>query len=159
MYIQYYESPLGKMLLAADDVGLMGVWFENQKYYANGLKEPVEKETEVLKETKSWLNLYFNGQQPNTLPTLHMIGTEFQKKVWNILLQIPYGQTITYKDIATRFSKTMSAQAIGGAVGHNKISILVPCHRVVGTNGSLTGYAGGIEQKEKLLKLEENHEI
>ena len=159
MYIQYYESPLGKMLLAADEVSLVGVWFENQKYYANGLVEPIEKETEILKQTKNWLNLYFSGQQPNTLPTLHMMGTEFQKKVWHILLQIPYGKTMTYKDVANQFSKTMSAQAIGGAVGHNKISILIPCHRVVGINGSLTGYAGGIERKERLLKLEENHEI
>lgn len=159
MYIQYYDSPLGKMLLAADEIGLIGVWFEHQKYYANGLEEPVEKETETLKETKKWLDLYFSGQQPNYLPPLHMIGTKFQKKVWSILLQISYGKTMTYKEIANQFSKTMSAQAIGGAVGHNKISILIPCHRVVGTNGSLTGYAGGIERKEKLLKLEKNHGI
>lgn len=159
MYIQDYESPLGQLLLACDEIGLTGVWFENQKYYANGLEEPVEKETDVLKETKNWLDLYFKGQEPDFLPPLHMVGTEFQEKVWNILLQIPYGKTMTYKDIANKFSKTMSAQAIGGAVGHNKISILIPCHRVVGTNGSLTGYAGGMERKEKLLKLEKNHEI
>ena len=159
MYIQYYDSPLGKMLLAADEIGLIGVWFEHQKYYANGLAAPVEKETKTFKETKKWLDLYFSGQQPNYLPPLHMIGTKFQKKVWSILLQISYGKTMTYKEIANQFSKTMSAQAIGGAVGHNKISILIPCHRVVGTNGSLTGYAGGIEREEKLLKLEKNHGI
>ena len=154
MYIQYYDSPLGKILLAADEIGLIGVWFENQKYYANGLKEPIEEETAVLKETKEWLNLYFSGKEPKVLPMMHLIGTEFQKKVWKLLLKIPYGKTMTYKDIARMISPNMSAQAVGSAVGHNKISILIPCHRVIGSNNSLSGYAGGIERKENLLKLE-----
>ena len=139
MYIQYYDSPLGKMLLAADEIGLIGVWFENQKYYANGL------------------NLYFSGNKPKVLPKMHLIGTKFQKKVWQLLLKIPYGKTMTYKDIARMISPNMSAQAVGSAVGHNKISILIPCHRVIGSNNSLTGYAGGIEKKEKLLEIEGIH--
>ena len=147
------------MLLAADEIGLIGVWFENQKYYANGLKEPIEKETDVLKETKEWLNVYFSGVEPKFLPKMHLIGTGFQKKVWHILLKIPYGKTMTYKDIARMISPTMSAQAVGGAVGHNKISILIPCHRVIGSNNNLTGYAGGIERKENLLKLEKKNGI
>ena len=159
MYIQYYDSPLGKMLLAADDIGLIGVWFENQKYYANGLIDPVEKETAVLKETKEWLNLYFSGNESIALPKMHLIVTKFQKKVWQLLLKIPYGKTMTYKDIARMISPSMSAQAVGSAVGHNKISILIPCHRVIGSNNSLTGYAGGIERKEYLLKFEKKNEI
>lgn len=159
MFIQYYDSPLGKMLLAADEIGLIGVWFENQKYYANGLKEPIEEETAVLKETKEWLDFYFSGVEPKFLPKMHLIGTQFQKKVWNILLKIPYGKTMTYKEIARIISPTMSAQAVGSAVGHNKMSILIPWHRVIGSNNSLTGYAGGIEKKEKLLKFEKKNEI
>ena len=159
MYIQYYDSLLGKMLLAADEIGLIGVWFENQKYYANGLKDPVEKETVVLKEIKEWLDLYFSGVEPKFLPKMHLIGTQFQKKVWHMLLKIPYGKTMTYKDIARMISPTMSAQAVGSAVGHNKISILIPCHRVIGSNNNLTGYAGGIEKKEKLLKFEKKNEV
>ena len=154
MYIQYYDSPLGKMLLAADEIGLIGVWFENQKYYADGLIDPVEKETAVLKETKEWLNIYFSGNEPKVLPKMHLIGTKFQKKVWQLLLKIPYGKTMTYKDIARMISPSMSAQAVGSSIGHNKISILIPCHRVIGSNSSLTGYAGGIEKKEKLLEIE-----
>lgn len=159
MFIQYYDSPLGKMLLAADEIGLIGVWFENQKYYANGLKEPIEEETAVLKETKEWLNLYFKGKEPKALPKMHLIGTRFQKKVWQLLLKIPYGKTMTYKDIARMISPTMSAQAVGSAIGHNKISVLIPCHRVIGSNNSLTGYAGGIEKKEYLLKFEKKNVI
>lgn len=104
-------------------------------------------------------NLYFKGKEPKTLPKMHLIGTQFQKKVWQLLLKIPYGKTMTYKDIARMFSPTMSAQAVGGAVGHNKISILIPCHRVIGSNNNLTGYAGGIERKENLLKLEKKNGI
>ena len=159
MYIQYYDSPLGKILLAADEIGLIGVWFENQKYYADGLIDPVEKETAVLKETKEWLNLYFSGKEPKVLPKMHLIGTKFQSKVWQLLLKIPYGKTMTYKDIARMISPSMSAQAVGSAVGHNKISILIPCHRVIGSNNNLTGYAGGIERKEKLLKFEKKNEV
>ena len=100
-----------------------------------------------------------SGKELKALPKMHLIGTQFQKKVWQLLLKIPYGKTMTYKDIARMISPTMSAQAVGSAVGHNKISILIPCHRVIGSNNNLTGYAGGIERKENLLKLEKKNEI
>ena len=105
------------------------------------------------------MDIYFSGQKPDFLPKLHLIGTDFQREVWDILLEIPYGQTVTYSEIARKIAdkrglKTMSAQAVGGAVGHNRVSVIVPCHRVIGSNGSLTGYAGGIERKIKLLDIE-----
>ena len=155
-----YKSPLGTILLAANEIGLTGLWFEGQKYFARTLpKEHISKETSVLAEAKRWLDIYFAGKEPEFLPPLAPEGSEFQKKVWKILLMIPYGKTMTYGEIGRKVAemsgkKTMSAQAVGGAVGHNPISILIPCHRVVGTNGSLTGYAGGIEKKIGLLKLE-----
>ena len=159
-YTQHYDSPLGGILLAADDVGLTGLWFDGQKYFARGLSnERIEQETSVLAEAKRWLDIYFAGGQPDFTPPLHPIGSAFRRSVWKILLQIPYGQTTTYGEIARQLSKKqglerMSAQAVGGAVGHNEISIIIPCHRVVGADGSLTGYAGGIGKKEKLLELE-----
>ena len=113
----------------------------------------------MLTETKHWLDAYFHGEQPKALPALHPAGTSFQREVWKILLKIPYGQVRTYGDIAAEIARRrgqnrFSAQAVGGAVGHNRISILIPCHRVIGANGSLTGYAGGVERKLALLKLE-----
>ena len=159
-YTQHYDSPLGGILLAADDVGLTGLWFDGQKYFARGLSnERIEQETSVLAEAKRWLDIYFTGKAPDFTPPLHPIGSAFRRSVWEILLQIPYGQTTTYGEIARQLSKKqglerMSAQAVGGAVGHNEISIIIPCHRVVGADGSLTGYAGGIGKKEKLLELE-----
>ena len=157
--IQQYQSPLGGILLAADEVGLVGLWFEGQKYFANTL--PVEhcaQTTPILAEAKRWLDIYFAGKEPDFLPPLHPVGSSFQQAVWEILLTIPYGQTITHGDIARQLAAQQgsrgSAQAVGGAVGHNKVSIIIPCHRVVGTNGSLTGYAGGIDKKIKLLELE-----
>lgn len=159
-YISYYVSPLGRLLLSADEIGLTGVWMEKQRYFAYCLKEEhEEKEVPVLLQTKRWLDVYFSGKEPDFSISLHLIGTDFQKEVWNILCTIPYGKTMTYGEIAKQIAGKrgilrMSAQAVGGAVGHNKISIIVPCHRVVGANGSLTGYGGGIERKEKLLTLE-----
>lgn len=159
-YINRYQSPLGEILLACDDEGLTGLWFDKEKYYALNLDpEHVEKDTDIFKETRRWLDLYFSGVNPDFMPPLHMIGTPFQISVWNILRQIPYGKTTTYGEIAEKLAKDnglshMSAQAVGGAVGHNEISVIVPCHRVVGKNGSLTGYAGGIDKKTRLLKLE-----
>lgn len=160
VYTCKYKSPLGDILLAADEMGLTGLWFEGQKYFANTLPdEHISKETEILTETKKWLDVYFSGEGPNFTPPLHPAGSAFRQAVWQILLQIPHGQTITYGEIARRMGELrntshMSAQAVGGAVGHNEISIIIPCHRVVGTNGSLTGYAGGIEKKISLLELE-----
>ena len=159
-YIQHYDSPLGGILLAADEIGLTGLWFDGQKYFARDLSgERVEQETPLLTEARRWLDIYFTGKEPDFTPPLHPTGSEFRKAVWEILLQIPYGQTTTYGEIARQLAEKqglarMSAQAVGGAVGHNKISIIIPCHRVVGTNGSLTGYAGGIHKKEQLLELE-----
>ena len=159
-YTQHYDSPLGSILLAADDVGLTGLWFDGQKYFARGLSnERIEQETSVLAEAKRWLDIYFTGKKPDFTPPLHPIGSAFRRSVWEILLQIPYGQTTTYGEIAKQLAEKhglprMSAQAVGGAVGHNEISIIIPCHRVVGADGSLTGYAGGIGKKEKLLELE-----
>lgn len=155
-----YRSPAGELLLSADEIGLTGVWLENDKYFATNLSsERVEKEIPVLTETKRWLDIYFTGTEPDFTPRLHMLGTEFQIEVWKILRKIPYGKTVTYGDIAAEIARKrgiarMSAQAVGGAVGRNKFSIIVPCHRVVGTNGDLTGYAGGIDKKIQLLKLE-----
>ena len=160
IYTCKYKSPLGEILLAADEIGLTGLWFEGQKYFANTLPdERISQETEILSEAKKWLDIYFSGKEPKFIPPLHPTGSEFRQAVWQILLQIPYGQTITYGEIARRIAvmkntSHMSAQAVGGAVGHNEISIIIPCHRVVGTNGSLTGYAGGIDKKISLLKLE-----
>lgn len=159
-YTQHYNSPLGGILLAADQTGLTGLWFDGAKYFADNLPaEHTEQETPILLEAKRWLDLYFTGKEPDFMPPLHPIGSSFQQAVWDILLQIPYGQTTTYGEIARQLAKKqgwarMSAQAVGGAVGHNGISLLIPCHRVVGTNGSLTGYAGGIDKKIKLLELE-----
>ena len=160
IYTGTYESPLGDILLAADESGLTGLWFEGQKYFANTLPgEHSSRETPVLTETKCWLDVYFSGKEPDFTPPLHPAGSEFRHAVWQILLEIPYGKTITYGEIAHRMGELrntshMSAQAVGGAVGHNEISIIIPCHRVVGTNGSLTGYAGGIDKKISLLEME-----
>lgn len=160
IYTSKYTSPLGGILLAADEVGLRGLWFVGQKYFARDLPdERTERETPALSEAKRWLDLYFGGQEPDFLPPLHPVGMPFRQAVWEILLRIPYGKTVTYGEISKQLAEKMglermSAQAVGGAVGHNKISIIIPCHRVVGSNGSLTGYAGGINRKIKLLELE-----
>lgn len=159
-FLQHYNSPLGGILLAADEIGLTGLWFDGQKYFARDLPaEHVEQNTPVLSEAKRWLDIYFTGRKPDFTPPLHPVGSAFRQAVWEILLQIPYGQTTTYGEIARQLAAKlglprMSAQAVGGAVGHNEISIIIPCHRVVGTSGSLTGYAGGIDKKVKLLELE-----
>ena len=159
-YTCKYQSPLGEIMLAADEVGLIGLWFVGQKYFAQCLNpENEEKEVTVLLAAKRWLDIYFSGREPDFQLPLHFIGTDFQREVWKILESIPYGKTMTYGEIAdviakNRGLKRMSAQAVGGAVGRNEISIIVPCHRVVGSNGSLTGYAGGIDKKIELLKLE-----
>ena len=159
-YTIKYTSPLGPVLLSADDTGLTGVWFEDQKYFASTLpREHIFKETEILLMTKRYLDVYFSGKKPDFTPPLNPFGSDFRKSVWQILLQIPYGKTITYGEIANKIAEIkniprMSSQAVGGAVGHNPISIIIPCHRVVGSNGNLTGYAGGFERKVKLLEIE-----
>lgn len=163
-YTSKYQSPLGEIMIAADEKGLTGLWFVGQKYFELYLdKENQEKEIPVLKDTKKWLDVYFSGKEPNLKLPLHFTGTDFQNEVWEILCTIPYGKTMTYGEIANILAKRkglkrMSAQAVEGAVGKNGISIIVPCHRVVGTNGSLTGYAGGINKKIALLKIEKGYE-
>lgn len=188
-----YASPLGDILLAADGKGLTGLWFEGQEHFGSTLdSEPVanvspEENIEgsdaesgspemaagapqngaasaVIQRTWAWLNAYFAGQEPQFTPPLHMIGTGFQREVWDELLTIPRGATRSYGEIAQRLTERhnmpgteqseVSARAVAQAVAHNPISLVVPCHRVIGTDGSLTGYAGGLDRKEYLLKLE-----
>lgn len=159
-YVSYYESPLGGITLASDGEALIGLWFDKQKYFADALDEKhEEKELQIFGQTKRWLDIYFSGKEPDFTPPLKMKTTPFRRAVWEIMLTIPYGKTMTYGEIAKKIAeqkgiKQMSAQAVGGAVGHNSISLIIPCHRVVGANGSLTGYAGGIDKKIKLLTLE-----
>lgn len=159
-YTMTYRSPLGHILIAADERGLTGLWFEGAKYYGNGLTPDHRPgETKALCQAKEWLEIYFSGQNPGFMPHIYLTGTPFRLEVWKILQQIPYGQTMTYGQIARQIGEarglpSMSAQAVGGAVGNNPVSIVVPCHRVVGSDGSPTGYAGGIEKKIRLLRLE-----
>ena len=156
-----YTSPIGKILLASKDNKLIGVWFEGQKHFLSGIDEELtENEDETLLKAKSWLSRYFNGEKP-AIGELDLApeGTDFRLEVWDILREIPYGETVTYKEIADKIAQKrgidkMSAQAVGGAVGHNPISVIIPCHRVVGSDGSLTGYAGGLDKKIFLLKHE-----
>lgn len=161
IYLDSYSSPMGKMTMAATEAGLLGLWFDGQKYDRAGLTETVTAEGEmpVLAETRQWLDCYFRGETPGFLPPLVLTGSPFRRLVLEILLTVPYGTTTTYGAIAKEASarlgrERVSAQAVGGAVGHNPISVVVPCHRVVGANGSLTGYAGGIERKCWLLEHE-----
>ena len=161
IYTTHYKSPIGDILLASKNNKLIGLWIEGQKYYLSNFEDEIkEEEKEILIKTKDWLDRYFKGKEPsiNELD-LNPIGSDFRKSVWKILCEIPYGEVITYKDIAFTIAKQkglkkMSSQAVGGAVSHNPISIIIPCHRVVGSNGSLTGYAGGIDKKVYLLKHE-----
>ena len=159
-YLSDYSSPLGDMILSGQDKVLTGLWFTNAP---NSLPQTAEKyikqEIPIFYTVKKWLDIYFNKKEPNFMPQILLIGSPFQLSVWKILQTIPYGQTITYGDIAKILAKAqnrprMSAQAVGGAVGRNKISILIPCHRVVGANGNLTGYAGGMDRKYQLLAYE-----
>lgn len=159
-FTQEYLSPLGKLLLACDNEGLTGIWFEGQKYFDKGLSVKQKAlEHEILAQTKAWLDLYFKGQEPSFTPPLKLCGTFFEKLVWQELLNIPYGTVTTYGKLSLKVAKTlnkehMAAQAVGHAVGLNPVSIIVPCHRVVGSRGNLTGYAAGLERKLKLLELE-----
>ena len=155
-----YFSPLGGVTLASDGEALTGLWFDGQRGFPELL--PPERAGEappVFAEADRWLDTYFRGTAPDFTPPLHLRGTDFQLLVWELLLAIPYGQTATYGDLAAEAARRMgvsrmSAQAVGGAVGCNPISVIVPCHRVIGASGSLTGYAGGLERKARLLSLE-----
>lgn len=159
-YVNYYESPLGGITIASNGNGITGLWFDGQKYFGATLPEQrEEKALPVFKEAKKWLDIYFGGKAPGFTPPLCMQTTPFRKAVWEIMLTIPFGQTMTYGQIADILAgqkglTAMSPRAVGGAVAHNAISLLIPCHRVVGADGSLTGYAGGMDKKVFLLQLE-----
>lgn len=159
-YTYHFVSPIGDITLASDGNALTGLWFDGQKYYADTLSpEHEEKPLPIFNDTVKWLNIYFSGKEPEFTPALNMKTTPFRKSVWEIMLTVPYGHTMTYGEIAKQIAKQtgisrMSAQAVGGAVGHNSISLIIPCHRIVGTNGSLIGYSGGIDRKMKLLEME-----
>lgn len=160
LYTYKYCSPLGDMLFASDGEALIGDWFIGQRYFPGTLiGESKEYDLPIFRQTSEWFDIYFAGNTPDFIPSIHFIGSPFQVTVWRLLQQIPYGTVVTYNDIAKEISRQrgierMSAQAVGGAVGHNPINIIVPCHRVIGTNGSLTGYGGGIDRKIKLLTIE-----
>ncbi len=162
-FIYSYTSPMGGITLASDGTHLTGLWFNGQKYFADSIcGTPQKRYLPIFEQTIRWLDIYFGGQNPPFTPPLQMKTTPFRKQVWQILLTIPYGQTMTYSQIAVQVArqyglKQMSAQAVGGAVGHNSIALIIPCHRVIGSNGSLTGYAGGLDKKTQLLRLEKAH--
>lgn len=167
IYVSNYNSPIGILLIASKDDKIIGLWIENQKYYLKSIKEEykVNDSIPIIIKTKEYLERYFKKEKPSIKelePFLAPNGSSFQKRIWKILLTIPYGSVVTYKEIAKRAenlaneNKTskVSAQAVGGAVARNPISIIIPCHRVIGSNGSLTGYAGGLEKKAYLLEHE-----
>lgn len=157
-YKTNYKSPVGNLTIVAENDAVIGLWIENQKYFGGKICVPEINNDDKFIKVKNWLDRYFAGEEPKISElTLSPIGSDFQNRVWEILCQIPYGEVVTYGDIAKRIStgnSKMSAQAVGGAVGHNPISIIIPCHRVIGSNGSLTGYAAGIDVKLKLLQHE-----
>ena len=168
-YITSIPSPLGLLTLSSNGTHITGLWIKGQKYFGSTLgeagKQKAQKENDtsvslpVFEEAKRWLDIYFSGKEPDFMPPLAPAGSGFRQMVWEILQAVPYGQTITYGQIAEKCAEklgraSMSAQAVGGAVGHNPISIMIPCHRVLGARGSMTGYAAGVEVKERLLRLE-----
>lgn len=162
LYVMDYVAPIGNLKIVSDEKSIIGLWIQGQKYFQSTIiNEEISIETVlILEQAKQWLNRYFAGEKP--LPkelSLKPKGSDFRNLVWEILCKIPYGEVTTYGEIAKEVAQKMhkekmSAQAVGGAVGHNPISIIIPCHRVIGTNGNLTGYAGGIELKKKLLDFE-----
>lgn len=154
MVIQHYGSPLGDILLGAEEDELVGLWFAGQARFPN-LSHAVPGDSPALNAARNWLNQYFFGEIPGILPPISLKGTDFQLRVWEALEAIPYGQVITYGELAKGLG-VRSAQAVGGAVGRNPISLILPCHRVVGSNGQLTGYAGGLDRKKWLLDWEQS---
>ena len=158
--IRHYDSPLGDITFSADGEALTGLWLEGQQYSADApAGEGTKKNLPVFDQTRRWLDIYFSGKAPDFTPRLATRGTDFREAVWQILLTIPFGRTMTYGAIAEIMARRrglprMSAQAVGGAVGRNPVSLIIPCHRVIGAGGNLTGYGGGIERKIRLLELE-----
>jgi methylated-DNA-[protein]-cysteine S-methyltransferase len=159
-YIHVIKSPVGMLTLSSDGKNICGLWIEGQKYFAKTLgKDVLEQNMPIFENVHNWLDIYFSGKEPDFMPPLMPKGSPFQKWVWNNLCKIPYGKTTTYGELAKQFEfenrgKRTSSRAIGGAAGHNPVSILIPCHRVIGKTGNPTGYAGGIDKKMTLLKLE-----
>ena len=158
-FLHYYESPLGRITLAADGEALTGLWFDGQRHFGETLSDDRQESfLPVFEEADRWLDRYFSREKPDFTPALNPHGTPFRRLVWQQLFLIPYGQTISYGQLAdnlsTRTGRRVSARAVGGAVGHNPISLIIPCHRVIGANGSLTGYAGGTDRKAALLRME-----
>ena len=158
-YTHRYASPLGGITLASDGTALTGLWFDGQRHFARGLDDThAEQALPVFEEADHWLDRYFSGGDPGPVPPLRPKGTPFQTAVWEALRSIPRGETATYAQIARTLQKCngrrTSARAVGGAVGRNPVSLMIPCHRVLGANGTLTGYAGGVERKAWLLALE-----
>ena len=159
-YTYHYTSPIGGITMASNGESLTGLWFDGQKYFASTLSQRhVEKQLPIFDRTCEWLDLYFSGKSPDFMPPVFMYVSNFRRDVYEILMTIPFGKTMTYKEVADLIAKkhriiSMSAQAVGGAIAHNPISLVIPCHRVIGTNGKLTGYAGGLDKKEWLLNME-----
>lgn len=159
-YTYHYSSPIGGITMASNGESLTGLWFDGQKYFASTLSQRhMEKQLPVFDRTCEWLDLYFSGKSPDFMPPVFMYVSNFKRDVYEILMTIPFGETMTYKEVADLIAKkhriiSMSAQAVGGAIAHNPISLVIPCHRVIGTNGKLTGYAGGLDKKEWLLNME-----
>lgn len=164
MYYCTYESKIGLLYLISDGESLSGCYLEGQKYFLNNIDNYLlNEELAIFVKSKAWLEKYFNGENPSIYEIpLNFNGTEFRKIVWEVLKEIPYGEIVTYRHIAEKIAKakglkTMSSQAVGGAVGHNPLLIFIPCHRVIGADGSLTGYAAGLENKRFLLNLESDN--
>ena len=161
-YTYHYTSPIGGITMASNGESLTGLWFDGQKYFASTLSQRhMEKQLPVFDRTCEWLDLYFSGKSPDFIPPVFMYVSNFRRDVYEILMTIPFGETMTYKEVADLIAKkrrliSMSAQAVGGAIAHNPISLVIPCHRVIGTNGKLTGYAGGLDKKEWLLDMEKH---
>lgn len=159
-FVQFYDSPLGRIIITSDGQCLTGLVFEECRLqHCSPEFRFTEKQLPIFTQTKRWLDIYFDGKAPDFTPITAFNSTEFRKEVWRDLLKIPYGKTVTYGELARQLSEKrgkerMSAQAVGGAVSHNPIALIIPCHRVIGSNGNLTGYAWGIERKRKLLLLE-----
>lgn len=159
-YKMNYSSPVGVLTITTDGTHITGLWFDNQSDYERKLNDKVvAQEQPIFQKVRTWLDHYFQGDNPTIDFPLKPTGTAFREQVWEILTTIPSGETMTYGEIADKIARVkgkdkMSAQAVGGAVGSNPISILIPCHRVVGADGSLTGYGGGIDKKIKLLEIE-----
>lgn len=155
----FYSSPLGRIILTAQNNALTGLYFDGQKYLPDTSALLENNQLPIFLQTAQWLDIYFQGKNPCFTPPLLMIGSDFRQSVWQMLMKVPFGKTISYKEIAQKIARqqnrlTISPQAVGNAVGHNPISLIIPCHRVIGSNGHLTGYAGGIDKKISLLKLE-----